>query len=62
MAKGMSSPQRRKTSKGAHGGGVPYDAMKNDTKFESHSWLKDNKKEPADKQTPALNKDAGYNE
>jgi len=71
----LSSPQRRKhfmdkgskykamkSTKGAHGGGVSYEQQVNESEFETHDAYTKDKKEPGDKTTPALNKDAQYNE
>jgi len=60
--KSVSSPRRRMSAKGAHGGGHNYDIADIDDKFKDRGdYLTKDKSEPKEKTTPKLNKDAGYN-
>ncbi len=58
----LSSPQRRKSAAGAHGGGVEYEEQTLSKDFEvmDAGYVK-NRDKPDSMSVPKLNKDAGYN-
>ena len=58
----LSSPQRRKSAAGAHGGGAEYQEQTLSKEFAiMDTGYTKNKDKPDSMSTPKLNKDAGYN-